>query len=396
MKKNNEPTETKGIKGIQDNFKKYLDSKRRIVIKIGTQVLLDEEGKLSPHSFKRICAFVHSLILQKKEVILVSSGAIAAGKDLLDIKPVIGSFSIPQKQAFAACGQPVLMKNYDSAFKKYGLKTAQILLTKEDVSVRKRFTNARNTINELLGSGVIPIINENDTVSYEEIKFSDNDYLSSLVLNLVCADLFIVLSNVDGVFDKNPAVYADAKRIKVISDIENYIKNFKDGSKSAHGTGGMKSKLYAAFIAASAGIDTVIASGKDKKRLDDLAKGRLSGTFIVSSGGNKISKKKHWLLFGMEKAGEIIVDNGAVEAITHQNKSLLSGGIIKIKGDFKKGDGVYVLDEKGTVLSKGITNLDSDDIKKIKGLSSEEIEAKFGKDDISSLVVHKNKMVVNI
>ena len=379
-----------------DNFKEYLDSKRRIVIKIGTQVLLDEEGKLSPYSFKRICAFANSLISQEKEVILVSSGAIAAGKDLLDIKPVTGSFSIPQKQAFAACGQPVLMKNYDSAFKKYGLKTAQVLLTKEDVSVRKRFTNARNTINELLNNGVIPIINENDTVSYEEIKFSDNDYLSSLVLNLVCADLFIVLSNVKGVFDKNPSVYSDAKPVKIINDIENYIKNFKDGSKSAYGTGGMKSKLYASFIAASAGIDTVIASGKDKKSLDSLAKGRLCGTLVVSSRGNKISKKKHWLLFGMEKAGEIIVDKGAVEAITHQNKSLLAGGIIKIKGDFKKGDGVYVLDEKGTVLSKGITNLDSDDIKKIKGLSSEEIETKFGKDDISSLVVHKDKMVVNI
>ena len=391
-----ELTELKGLTELRDNFKKYLDSKRRVVIKIGTQVLLDEEGKLSSHSFKRICAFVHSLILQEKEVILVSSGAIAAGKDLLDIKPVTGSFSIPQKQAFAACGQPVLMKNYDSAFKKYRLKTAQILLTKEDVSVRKRFTNARNTINELLNNGVIPIINENDTVSYEEIKFSDNDYLSSLVLNLVCADLFIVLSNVNGVFDKNPSVYSDAKPVKIINDIENYIKNFKDGSKSANGTGGMKSKLYASFIAASAGIDTVIASGKDKKSLDSLAKGRLCGTLVVSSRGNKISKKKHWLLFGMEKAGEIIVDKGAVEAITHQNKSLLAGGIIKIKGDFKKGDGVYVLDEKGTVLSKGITNLDSGDIKKIKGLSSEEIEAKFGKDDISSLVVHKNKMVVNI
>lgn len=396
MKKNNEPTETKGIKGIQDNFKEYLDSKRRIVIKIGTQVLLDEEGKLSPHSFKRICAFVNSLILQGKEVILVSSGAIAAGKDLLGIKPSASGFSIPQKQAFAACGQPVLMKNYDSFFKKYGIKTAQILLTKEDVSVRKRFTNARNTINELLDNGVIPIINENDTVSYEEIKFSDNDYLSSLVLNLVCADLFIVLSNVKGVFDKNPAVYSDAKPVKVISNIENYIKNFKDGSKSAYGTGGMKSKLYASFIAASTGIDTVIASGKDKKSLDSLVKGRLCGTLVVSSCGNKINKKKHWLLFGMEKAGEIIVDKGAVEAIAHQNKSLLAGGIIKIKGDFKKGDGVYVLDEKGTVLFKGISNLDSDDIKKIKGLSSEEIEAKFGKDNISSLVVHKDKMVANI
>ena len=380
----------------QSNFKEYFDSKRRIVIKIGTQVLLNEEGKLSPPSFKNICSFVNSLTAQKKEVILVSSGAIAAGKDMLGINPETGGFSIPQKQAFAACGQPVLMKNYDSFFKRYGLKTAQVLLTKEDVSVRKRFTNARNTIDELLNNGVIPIINENDTVSYEEIKFSDNDQLSALVLNLVCADLFIILSNVKGVFDKNPNIYKNAKPVKIINDIKNYIKNFKDVSKSIHGTGGMKSKLYAAFIAASAGIDTVIASGKDKKSLNFLSEGKLSGTLIVSSPRNKINKKKHWLLFGMEKAGEIVADKGAIEAITFQNKSLLAGGIIKIKGDFKKGDGVYILDENGTVFSKGIANLDSDDVKKIKGLSAEEIKIKFGKDKISSLVVHKDKMASNV
>jgi glutamate 5-kinase len=386
----------KEYNGLQNNFKEYLDSKKRIVIKIGTQVLLNEEGKLSPPSFKNICGFVNSLKAQKREVILVSSGAIAAGKDMLGINPETGGFSIPQKQAFAACGQPVLMKNYDSFFKRYGLKTAQVLLTKEDVSVRKRFTNARNTIYELLNNGVIPIINENDTVSYEEIKFSDNDQLSALVLNLVCADLFIILSNVKGVFDKNPNIYKNAKPVKIINDIKNYIKNFKDGSKSIHGTGGMKSKLYAAFIAASAGIDTVIASGKDKKSLDFLSEGKLCGTLIVSSPRNKINKKKHWLLFGMEKTGEIVADKGAIEAITFQNKSLLAGGIIKIKGDFKKGDGVYILDENGTVFSKGIANLDSDDVKKIKGLSAEEIKIKFGKDKISSLVVHKDKMASNI
>ena len=378
-----------------NNFKKYLDSKKRIVIKIGTQVLLNKDGKPSLSAFKNICDLSFSLIGQKKEVILVSSGAIAAGKDLLNINPELNNFSIPQKQAFAACGQAVLMRNYDSCFKRRGLKTAQILLTKEDISVRRRFTNARNTIYELLKNGVVPIINENDTVSYEEIKFSDNDHLSALVLNLVCADLLIILSNVKGVFDKNPNLYKDAKPVRIINDIQNYIKNFKETSKSLHGTGGMKSKLYASFIASSAGIDTIIMSGKDKKSLNSLIAGNLSGT-LINSSINKISKKKHWLLFGMEKAGEIVADEGAIRAITYENKSLLAGGIIKIKGDFKKGDGIYIVNEKGTVFSKGIANLDSKDIKKIKGLSSEEIKSKFGKNKISSLVVHKDKMVVSV
>jgi glutamate 5-kinase len=242
---------------------------------------------------------------------------------------------------------------------------------------------------------VIPIINENDTVSYEEIKFSDNDHLSALVLNLVCADLFIILSNVKGVFDKNPNLHKDAKPIRIINDIKNYIKNFKETSKSLHGTGGMKSKLYASYIASSAGVDTVIMSGKNKKSLDSLIDGNLIGT-LISSSMDKINKKKHWLLFGMEKAGEIVADEGALKAITYQNKSLLASGIVKIKGDFKKGDGIYIVNEKGDVFSKGITNLDSGDIKKIKGLSSGEIKSKFGKEGISSLVVHKDKMVVSI
>jgi len=378
-----------------NNLKKYLGSKKRIVIKVGTQVLLNKEGRPSLAAFKNICDFSFSLISQKKEVILVSSGAIAAGKDLLNINPGLNNFSIPQKQAFAACGQAVLMKNYGSCFKRRGLKTAQILLTKEDISVRRRFTNARNTIYELLNNGVVPIINENDTVSYEEIKFSDNDHLSALVLNLVCADLFIILSNVKGVFDKNPNLHKDAKPIGIISDIKNYIKNFKETSKSLHGTGGMKSKLYASFIAASAGIDTVIMSGKDKKSLNSFMDGNLSGT-LISSSINKINKKKHWLLFGMEKTGEITVDDGAASAIISGNKSLLASGIVKIKGDFKKGGGVLILNEKGAALSKGIANLDARDIKKIKGLSSGEIKLKFGKDGISSLVVHKDKMVSSV
>jgi glutamate 5-kinase len=378
-----------------DNFKKYLDSKKRIVIKIGSQVLLDKHGKPSPAAFRNICDFSFSLISQKKEVILVSSGAIAAGKDLLGITSEPNNFSIPRKQAFAACGQPVLMKNYNSCFKRRGLKAAQILLTKEDISVRARFTNARNTVYELLNSGVVPIINENDTVSYEEIKFSDNDHLSALVLNLVCADLLIILSNVKGVYDKNPNIYKDAKPIKAISDIKNYIKSFNETSKSIYGTGGMKSKLYASFIASSAGVDTIIASGRDKKSLNSLAGGKFNGTLIASSSG-KINKKKHWLLFGMEKAGEIVADEGAVEAITSMNKSLLASGVVKVRGDFKKGDGIYIVNGKGAVVSKGIANIDSSDIKRIKGLSSQEINAKLGKDKIPALVVHKDKMVSNI
>lgn len=379
-----------------DNFKKYLSSKKRIVVKIGTQVLFGVNGKPSAAAFKNICGFAFSLISQKKEIILVSSGAIAAGKDLLGINPSAGNFTMPQKQAFAACGQPFLMRNYNLCFKKYGLKTAQILLTSEDISVRKRFTNARNTINELLNKKAVPIINENDTVSYEEIKkFTDNDHLSSLVLNLVCADLFIILSDVNGVYDKNPNLHKDAKPVRVISDIANFIKNFNETSKSPHGTGGMKSKLHASFIASGIGIDTIIASGKDKKSLGSLIGGNLTGT-LVKSSADKINRKKHWLLYGMEKKGDIIIDEGAVIAITSMNKSLLASGVKKTRGDFNKGDGVDIVGENSAVYAKGIANLGSKDIKKIKGLNSEKIKEKFGGTGINSLVVHKDKMAIKL
>ncbi len=267
-------------------FKKYLNSKKRVVLKIGTQVLLDANNKLSLSAFERICDFSYSLMRQQKEVIIVSSGAIAAGKDLLNIPSSPDNFNIPEQQAFAACGQAVLMKNYDSAYKKCGIKTAQILLTKNDISSKKRCINAKNTIYELLKNKVAPIINENDTTSYEEIKFSDNDHLSALVSSLVCADLLIILSNVNGVYDKNPLLYNDAELIRTIDDIENFIKSFRGASKSLHGKGGMKSKLSAASIAAESGIDTIILSGKDEENLSAFLNGNLSGTLISSSKNN--------------------------------------------------------------------------------------------------------------
>jgi glutamate 5-kinase len=380
-----------------NDFRKYLNSKKRIVLKIGTQVLLSDKDKLSLSAFKRICSFSHSLIRQQKEVILVSSGAIAAGKDVLNTPPpsnnFSNNFSMPEKQAFAACGQAILMKNYGSCFKQYGIKTAQILLTKDDISSRKRFVNARNTIYELLKNKVVPIINENDTISYEEIKFSDNDHLSALVSNLVCADLLIILSNVQGVYDKNPVLHKDAKLIKTIDNIKDFMKDFKETSKSLQGTGGMKSKLYASFIAAGAGTDTIIISGKDGKSLDSFAGGILTGTFIPSLKNN-INKKKHWLLFGMEKKGQIVIDKGAVDAIINKNKSLLASGILAVNGEFKKGEGVYIVNEEGKIFSIGISNFDSKDIKRIKGLKSHEIKTKFGEGSLSALVIHKDKLAV--
>ncbi len=384
----------KKYNGLND-FKKYLNSKKRIVLKIGTQVLLNDKNKLSLSAFKRICDFSYSLIRQQKEVILVSSGAIAAGKGILNMPPSSNNFSMPEKQAFAACGQAILMKNYGFFCKKHGIKTAQILLTKDDIASRKRFVNARNTIYELLKNKVMPIINENDTISYEEIKFSDNDHLSALVSNLVCADLLIILSDVKGVYHKNPVLHKDAKLIDTIGSIKDFIKDFKETSKSLQGTGGMKSKLYAAFIAAEAGIDTVIISGRDKRSLDLFVNGKLPGTFIPSLKNN-INKKKHWLLFGMEKRGQIVIDSGAAGAIIDKNKSLLASGILAVNGEFKKGEGVYIVNTLGKIFSIGISNFDSKDIERIKGLKSYEIKTKLGNDSLSAIVVHKNKLVVTI
>jgi glutamate 5-kinase len=373
----------------------FFNLKKRIVVKIGTQVLIDNDGKLSSASFRKITEFVDALRFKKKEVILVSSGAIAAGRNVLNIETSAKFLTIPQKQALASCGQSLLMKTYSSHFKKYNIKTAQILLTKDDISSRKRFTNARNTIYELLKNNVVPIINENDTISTEEIKFSDNDYLSALTANLACADLLIILSNVNGVYDKNPYLNNSANQIKIIDNIKNFIDDFKDTSKSIHGTGGMKSKLESAYIASEAGIDTIIASGKDKKVLRSLSNGKITGTFILSSY-EEISKKKHWLIFGMEKNGLLVCDQGAIEAITLNNKSLLASGIIDVKGNFKKHNGIYIANEQNKIVAAGISNFDAEEIKKIKGLKSSEIQVMLNSVHTNGIgiAVHKNNMVL--
>jgi glutamate 5-kinase len=373
----------------------FFNLKKRIVVKIGTQVLIDAHGNLSPASFRKITEFVDALRFKKKEVILVSSGAIAAGRNVLNIETPSKFLTIPQKQALASCGQSLLMKTYSSHFKKYNIKTAQILLTKDDISSRKRFTNARNTIYELLKNNVVPIINENDTISTEEIKFSDNDYLSALTANLSCADLLIILSNVNGVYDKNPSLDKFANQIKIIDDIKHFISDFKDNSKSIHGTGGMKSKLESAYIASEAGIDTIIASGKDKKVLKSLSNGKIAGTFILSSC-EEISKKKHWLIFGMKKNGLLVCDKGAIEAITNNNKSLLASGIIDVKGNFKKHNGIYIANEQNKIVAAGISNFDSEEIKKIKGLKSNEIQVMLNSAHTKGIgiAVHKNNMVL--
>ncbi|MHB1692829.1 MAG: glutamate 5-kinase [bacterium] len=373
----------------------FFNLKKRIVVKIGTQVLINNEGKLSPASFKKITEFINALKLKRKEIIVVSSGAIAAGRNVLNIETSAKFLTIPQKQALASCGQSLLMKTYSSYFKKYNIKTAQILLTKDDISSRKRFTNARNTIYELLKNDVVPIINENDTIATEEIKFSDNDYLSALTANLACADLLIILSNVNGVYDKNPSLDKFANQIKIIDDIKHFISDFKDTSKSIHGTGGMKSKLESAYIASEAGIDTIIASGKDKKVLEDISNGKITGTFILSSGED-INKKKHWLIFGMEKNGSLICDKGAEEAILLNDKSLLASGIIDVKGNFKKHEGVYIANEQNKIIAAGISNFDAEEIKKIKGLKSSEIQLILNSINANGIgiAVHKNNMVL--
>ncbi len=378
---------------INLEFSDFIAIKKRVVIKIGTQILLNKKDKASLASFKKITGFAYSLIKQGKEVILVSSGAIAIGRNILGIDTPSGFLTIPQKQALAACGQTILMNYYASAFKKYALKTAQILLTKEDTASRKRFNNARNTIDELLRNKIIPVINENDTISTDEIKFSDNDYLSALAANLSCADLLIILSNIGGVHDKNPAIYKNTKKVNVIRDIETYVDGFKENTKSRYGTGGMKSKLEAAKIAAKTGIDIIITNGKNTGTLKSIAEGKLNGTLILSSKSS-INKKKHWLLFGMEKKGTIVCDEGAEKAIVYGNRSLLASGIIDIIGNFKKKEGVYISNKKKQVISIGISDFNSEDIKKIKGLSSSEIKSTYNNDTIkSALVVHKNNMV---
>lgn len=363
----------------------------KIVIKIGSNILTDSRGGLNQRRIYSIAKEVSQIWDSGKEVIIVSSGAVAAGLKKLGFKEKPKEIRL--KQAVAAIGQSSLMWSYEKEFRKFDKKVAQILLTREDFSDRVRYLNSKNTIFTLLSYGVIPIINENDTVATEEIKFGDNDQLAALVASLVEADRLIILSDVDGLYPTDPKKNPDAKIIPFVKEITPEIEAMAGGAGSVVGTGGMYSKVLAAKKATSFGIRVNIINGKKSGLITSLLKGKHEGTEFLPKT-KRISSKKGWIAYAVKPKGVLKIDDGAVKAILRLGKSLLPSGIKAVEGRFEIGDGVYIVDEKGNKIAKGIVNYPSEDIERIKGKRTSEIESILGY-KYSDEVIHRDNLALS-
>ncbi|MGH7802289.1 MAG: glutamate 5-kinase [Thermodesulfobacteriota bacterium] len=370
--------------------KALISQAKRVVIKIGSSVLTNEYGEISEGVFDEIAGEISGIKSRGIEPIIVSSGAIAAGMKKLNLgkKPV----DISMKQAIAACGQSALMWYYERAFSAFGEKVAQILLTHDALSVRKRFLNARKTLFTLLGMGVIPIVNENDTVAVEEIMLGDNDNLAALVTSLVEADLLVLLTDIEGLYDKDPRNHRGAELITLIEEIDERIEEIAGETLGRTTTGGMRTKIEASKTAAAFGVPTIIANGKKPTTLSEIFSGKDVGTLFLPAK-EKLKGRKHWIAFTHKPSGEITIDDGAKRAISSSGKSLLPAGIKDVSGEFEVGELVRCVDERGKEVARGLSSYSSDEIRKIAGAKTSEIERILGY-KYSDEVIHRDDLVV--
>lgn len=335
-------------------------SKKRIVVKIGSSSLTNDQGEIDQIKFQDHIEALSELRKRNHEVILVSSGAVAAGFKRLGYpaRPL----TTKGKQAAAAVGQGLLIESYIEKFSDFGIVPAQLLLTRNDFSNREQYRNAFATVEELLERGILPIINENDTVAVEELTFGDNDMLSALVSGFIHADQLIILTDVNGLYDSNPNQNPHAKRLDYIEEITEEMFDGARGTGSKVGTGGMKSKLLAAQTALSLGVPVFIGKGEGKDNLLHILQGTGDGTYITNKSMEPINTSRQWIALHSESFGKIYVDQGAEEAILYNGRSLLPAGIIEVKGTFEKGDVVEVYGRKG-LLGKGEVNYSSSEVK---------------------------------
>ena len=369
---------------------KYVRSAKRVVVKIGSRILSSERG-LHARRIGRLVRELAGLNDQGKKLVIVSSGAIASGMSRLGLtkRPT----DLPQEQALAAVGQIRLMALYENSFAGYQKQVAQVLLTHEDLANRKRYLNAKHTLKTLLDWNIIPIVNENDTVAVDEMKFGDNDQLSALVATLMEMDLLVILSDVDGLFDRDPRSDEDARLVPVVTDLAAAKMAAQDTRPSDLGRGGMFSKLCAAEQASHAGIPTIIANGREREVLGGLFDGtRESGTLVLPEE-NRLTSRKHWILYNLKPSGEVIVDNGACAAVTVKGKSLLPSGVREIRGSFGAGDCVRCVDDTGREFARGLVNYSAQELRKIKGSHSGKIEAILGYKAYDE-IIHRDDLVV--
>jgi len=362
---------------------------KRVVIKIGSNIIASAEQGLNMRRMKTIARHISSVMDEGNQVVIVSSGAIAAGLKKLGLKK--RPHDIKLQQVAAAIGQSSLMWAYEEHFADFNKKVAQVLLTKDDIGDRLRYINAKNTLFALLNYGVIPVINENDPVAVDEIKFGDNDMLAALTAGLVQADMLIILSDVDGLYTKRPGKQG-ARLIKRVEEITEDIERLAGGAGSNIGTGGMYSKILAAKQATSYGIPVVIMNGRKPWLLKGVVGDEDVGTLFEPTK-KRMPLRKGWIAFGGRTKGAIYIDQGAVNALKNMGKSLLPSGIVRVDGGFDVGDVVRCIDEGGRVIAKGLTNYSSRDIELIKGKRTSEIERILGY-KYSDEVIHRDNLVL--
>ncbi|MCE9566181.1 MAG: glutamate 5-kinase [Planctomycetes bacterium] len=361
-----------------------------VVIKVGTNVLADSTGQLDRHRIQSLADQLHRVRTGGRKVVLVTSGAIGAGVGKLGLskRPT----DLPQLQACAAVGQSALMQLYQESLAPHGVHTAQILLTAGDFDSRARYLNVRNTIRTLFEYDALPIINENDTVAVAEIKFGDNDHLAAMVTNLLRAPLLVLLTNVDGLYSDDPRSNLDAKLVATVPNIDKSVTELAANTKSALGTGGMKSKLRAARLATAAGESVIMANGSLDGILDRVFAGEPVGTLFLPHGDD-VPAWKRWLGYTARPKGTLRIDAGAKRALLEQGKSLLPVGVTAVEGEFGKGDVVAICDADGAEIARGLSNYASEDASNLRGKQTEQIASLLGSVPYPELV-HRDNLVV--
>jgi glutamate 5-kinase len=366
-----------------------------MVVKLGTTLLTSGRDHLDLSMMAALVEQVAALHLRGREVIVVSSGAVAAGRERLRRRAATGVHGTPLKQVLASIGQSHLMSTYEMLFSRHDITIAQALLTRDTLMDRAGYLNARNTLLALCDMGVVCIVNENDVVAVEELeerRFGDNDNLSAMVANLVDADLLVLLTDTGGLYSADPRLHPDAELIPLVQTIDSTIECLAGGSMSGQGIGGMSTKVEAAKLATCSGVDVVIASGHEPDILARLDAGERIGT-LFPAAGSKLESRKRWMASGLGSHGRIVVDTGAVGAMRKRSGSLLPAGIVGVSGSFRRGDIVDVVAEDGTRIAAGIVNYDSADVKRVQGQHTDHMAAAL-EHLYGDEIIHRNNMVV--
>ena len=363
---------------------------RRIVVKVGSGlVTLPGQGP-SGEVISRLVDDLATLVRDRREVALVSSGAIATGMARLGLST--RPRTIPEKQAAAAVGQSTLMWHYEQAFGKHGIQVGQVLLTGQDISDRGRYLNARNTLLALLHFKVVPVVNENDTVAVDEIKVGDNDTLAALVGHLIDADVVILLTDVEGLYTGDPRHDPAARRLETVEAVTEDIQRLVYDGAGRMSVGGMGTKLQAAVATSASGIPLIIASGSEPAVLQRLLKGEPLGTYFQARE-DRLTARKRWIAFAVPPQGRLVVDAGAMKALTERGKSLLPSGLVEVDGEFPAGAVVAVVEEGAGEFARGLVNYEADELRKIRGVKTREIERTLGYKGLGE-VIHRDNLAV--